>query len=78
MKLLKENITDAGDQTVYIAHADCSEEEIENLKNLVKSEINPKDISVGYIGPIVGASTGPDTIGVWGFGKSVTYAAEEK
>ncbi len=78
VKLLKENITDAGDQTVYIAHADCSEEEIETLKNLVKSEINPKDISVGYIGPIVGASTGPDTIGVWGFGKSVTYAAEEK
>lgn len=78
VKLLKENITDAENQTVYIAHADCSEEEIENLKNLVKSEINPKDISVGYIGPIVGASTGPDTIGVWGFGKSVTYAAEEK
>ncbi len=78
VKLLKENIIDAAGQTVYIAHADCSAEEIESLRKLVESEIHPKDISVGYIGPIVGASTGPDTIGVWAFGKSVTYAAEEK
>lgn len=76
--LLKENITNAGEQTVYIAHADCSENEIEELKALIKREINPKDISVGLIGPIVGASTGPDTIGVWAFGKEVTYDAEEK
>lgn len=78
VKLLKENITDAENQTVYIAHADCREDEIESLRKLVESEIKPKDISIGLIGPIVGASTGPDTIGVWAFGKPVTFAAEEK
>lgn len=76
--LLKENITDPENQTVYIAHADCKKEEVEALVKLVKDEIKPKDVSVGYIGPIVGASTGPDTIGVWGWGKTVTYSAEEK
>ncbi len=76
--LLKENITDPQNQTVYISHADCKKEEVEALVKLVKDEINPKDVSVGYIGPIVGASTGPDTIGVWAFGKTVTYSAEEK
>lgn len=76
--MLKENITDSKEQTVYIAHGDCQASEIEELKQLIRSEIDCRDISVGYIGPIVGASTGPDTIGVWAFGKPVTYAAEEK
>lgn len=67
--LLKENITDAENQTVYIAHADCRTEEVDALVELVRSEIPCKDISIGYIGPIVGASVGPDAIGVWGFGK---------
>jgi len=74
--LLNENITNPESQTVYIAHADCREDEIETLKGLIKSEINCKDISVWYIGPIVGASVGPDAIGVWAFGKPVTFAAE--
>lgn len=78
VSLLKESITDASEKTVYIAHADCSESEIAELRALVESEIKPKEISVGLIGPIVGASTGPDTIGVWAFGKEVTFDAEEK
>lgn len=78
VKLLKENITAPEEQTVYIAHADCSKEEIDSLAEMVKSEIKCKDVSVGYIGPIVGASVGPDTIGVFAFGKPVAFAAEEK
>ncbi|HIS68304.1 MAG TPA: DegV family protein [Candidatus Gallacutalibacter stercoravium] len=76
--LLKANIVDADKQTIYIAHADCSQEEVAYLAGLVKSEIPCKDISIGYIGPIVGASVGPDTIGVWAFGNPVTFAAGEK
>lgn len=78
VKLLKENVVDAKEQTIYIAHGDCQESEIEELKQSIRSEIECKDISVGYIGPIVGASIGPDAFGVWAFGKPVTYVAEEK
>ena len=78
VRMLKETITDAKDQTVYVAHGDCQTGEIEALKQMIRSEIDCRDVSVGYIGPIVGASTGPDTIGVWAFGKPVTYAADEK
>ena len=78
VKLLKENIVDAKEQTIYIAHGDCQESEIEELKQSIRSEIECRDISVGYIGPIVGASIGPDAFGVWAFGKPVTYVAEEK
>jgi len=76
--LLKENILDAENQTVYIAHADCQQAEVDALVEMVKGEIPCKDVSVGLIGPIVGASVGPDTIGVWAFGKPVTFCGEEK
>lgn len=73
VSMLKEAIIEPENQTVYIAHSDCSKEEIHALVNLVKKEIPCKDIEVGFIGPIVGASVGPDTIGVWAFGKEVTF-----
>lgn len=78
VELLKESIIEPEAQTIYIAHSDCSKAEIEMLKELVQKEIPCKDISVGMIGPIIGASVGPDTLGVWGFGSTVTYKAEEK
>ncbi len=74
--LLKENIIDPENQTIYLAHADCNEDDINAVIEILRSEINFKDIHIGYIGPIVGASVGPDCIGVWGWGKPVTFAAE--
>lgn len=76
VNLLKQNITNPENQTVYIMHSDCEKHEIDSLINLVKSEISCKDIYVGYIGPIIGASVGPDCLGVFGFGNEVTFAAE--
>lgn len=70
---LKENITDPENQTIYIAHADCDMAEVDALVNMVKTEIPCRDVFVGMIGPIIGASVGPDAVGVWGFGKPVTY-----
>ncbi len=71
--LLKSVIVSPEEQTVYIAHGDCSAEEIEALTAIIKREIPCKGIEVGFIGPIVGASVGPDTIGVWAYGQEVTF-----
>ena len=71
--MLKESIIAPETQTVYIAHGDCNAEELKTLTDMVKAQIPCKDIYTVYIGPIVGASIGPDAIGVWGFGKEVTY-----
>jgi len=73
IKLLKESILDAANQTVYLLHADCTEEEVNQVKEMIKKEIGPKDIYTSYIGPIIGASCGPNIIGIWAFGKEVTY-----
>ena len=77
VKLLKEVIVNPEDQTVYIAHADCSEEEIAYLNSLATEEIGCKDIYVGIIGPIIGASIGPDAVGIWGFGKEITAGQDQ-
>lgn len=77
VSLLAENIENPQQQTVYIAHADCSEAELDMLKKLVTEKINCKDIQTVFIGPIIGASIGPDAIGVWSFGKEVTYRVGE-
>jgi len=71
--LLKSTIVDPESQTVYVSHADCSEEEIRALVDIVKREIPCKGVEVGFIGPIVGASVGPDAIGVFAFGEEVTF-----
>jgi DegV family protein with EDD domain len=76
--LLKENAIDVENQTVYLCHYDCSAEEIEEVKALIRESIPCKDIYVGLIGPIVGASVGPECIGVWAFGKEVTFVNEAK
>lgn len=75
---LKENIIDPEDQTIYLAHSDCSAAEVEELKEMIRTEIGCRDIAVGFIGPIIGASIGPDAFGIWAFGKPVTFSAEEK
>lgn len=77
VKLLKENIIDPENQTVYLLHADCAQEEVDQVKAMIEQEIPCKDVYVWYIGPIIGSSVGPDAIVVYAFGKQVTFAAPE-
>ena len=73
VKLMKEALEDPANQTVYLLHGDCPEEEVEQLKELIQKEISPKEIYVSFIGPIIGASCGPNVVGLWAWGKEVTY-----
>lgn len=78
VKLLKDGILDSEAQTIYLAHADCDEKEISLMKEMIEKEIPCKNIYVGPIGPIIGASIGPDAFAIFGFGKEITYCGEEK
>lgn len=75
--LLKEAIIDAENQTIYLAHSDCSDIEVDEVRKLLKEEIPCQAIETVYIGPVIGASVGPDTIGIWAFGSEVTFKAGE-
>ena len=71
--MLKESMIDPEEQVVYFTHSDCSAEEVDALVTLIKEQIPCRGVEVGFIGPIIGASIGPDAVGIWGFGKEVTY-----
>ena len=60
------------EQTVYVAHADAGED-CELLKEtLTQLEPRIKNIVTVTFGPIIGASTGPGTLGIFVYGKEVT------
>ncbi len=72
VNLLKETITDPEKQTVYVLHGDC-QEEADELAKMVKEAIPCKDTYTTYIGPIIGASLGPDALALFAWGKEITF-----
>ena len=76
--MLKDELIEPEQQVLYLAHSDCSETEIETFKTMVREAIPCKDIYTGYIGPIIGASIGPDAVALFGYGKEITYRIAEK
>lgn len=76
INLMKENILEPEKQTIYLWHSDCDKAELREVEEMVRKEIPCKDIRIGFIGPIVGASVGPSVIGLWAFGKEVTFVSE--
>jgi DegV family protein with EDD domain len=76
INLLKENIIDAENQTVYLWHSDCDMEEVKEVEAMLREAVPCKDVYIGLVGPIVGASVGPSVIGFWAFGKEVTFVNE--
>lgn len=75
--MLKASVIAPEKQTVYLTHADCAQDEVNALVEMIRREIPCRAVEVGLIGPIIGASIGPDAIGVWAFGQEVTYAVGE-
>ena len=70
VNLTVENIIDPENQCVYIAHADSEEDAIE-LEKMIKEKLPNTDTYIGYIGPIIGASIGPEALAILSFGKNV-------
>ena len=69
------NGVDLENQTIYVCHADDIET-ANQIKALITEKVKCKDIYVNYIGPIVGASAGPGTVGVYFSGVKVEIAGE--
>jgi DegV family protein with EDD domain len=56
------------EQTVFIGHGDCIHD-AETVSSLVKQRLGVKDVVISYIGPIIGAHTGPDVLTLCFFGE---------
>lgn len=64
---LEETIIPAETDMMFIVHGDCKEDAKE-LKQMIKSKMHGKDIQIEYVGPIIGAHTGPGILAVVYFG----------
>ena len=63
----KESAIDAAGQTMFISHGDCIED-AEYLASKLKSELGVKDVIISYIGPVIGAHAGPQTLALFFIG----------
>ncbi len=75
VQIIDERIADRNNATVFIEHADCLEDAL-FLKDLIMDKINPKKINISNVGPIIGATVGPNSITVNFFGKKVSIVGE--
>lgn len=54
-------------QTCMICHSDCLQES-EELAAQMKHDFGVRDVLINWIGPVIGAHTGPGTIGIFFYG----------
>ena len=66
-KKFAEHRSFAEEELVTIAHGDCLQDAA-LLADLLKNEYNVKHIITGYVGPILGAHTGPGVLGLFHIG----------
>lgn len=60
---VKADAINPENQTVFITHADC-EDECGWLKQQIELNTGVKEIITGVMGPVIGAHTGPGTLGL--------------
>lgn len=67
---MEQTAMERGDQTVFISHGDCLED-AQTVANLVKERFGVKEVIVNYVGPVIGAHSGPGTVALF-------YLAKER
>lgn len=65
---VKAFIVNPEGQTIFISHGDC-EEDAKALAEMVRKDTGVTDIRLSFIGPIVGAHSGPGTLAVFFLGQ---------
>ena len=53
---------------IFISHGDCMED-VEYVKKLLQERIPGEQIYVNYVGPVIGAHSGPGTVAIFNKGK---------
>lgn len=70
-KLTAESMSESDEKMVLLTHAD-SDEDAEALKNMLLEKVPDAEIHICPIGPIIGASIGPDALCLFSFGPDVS------
>ena len=61
---VKETAINPAEQTMFISHGDCIED-AEYLAQKLKNELSVKEVVISYVGPVIGAHSGPGTLAMF-------------
>jgi len=64
---MKKTVIEPEKQVIFISHGDA-QEDAEYLAGMVRDELKVKDVVINYVGPVIGAHSGPGTLALFFFG----------
>ena len=64
---MEETAIGPGEQTIVISHGDC-EEDAKQVAEDVKARFGVKTVLINYVGPVIGAHSGPGTVALFFLG----------
>ena len=64
---MEQTAIDPREQTVFISHGDCLEDE-ELVAQMVKDRFGVQNVYINYVGPVIGAHSGPGTLALFYYG----------
>ena len=64
---MEHTAIDSGSLTVFISHGDCLED-AQTVAGMVKKRFGVQDVSINYVGPVIGAHSGPGTVALFYMG----------
>ena len=65
---MEQTAIDPGEQTVFISHGDCLED-ARLVEQMVKERFGVKEVCINYVGPVIGAHSGPGTLALFYVGR---------
>ena len=64
---MEETAIDSGSLTVFISHGDCLED-AQTVADMVKKRFGVQEVYINYVGPVIGAHSGPGTVALFYMG----------
>jgi DegV family protein with EDD domain len=64
---MTETVVNPENQVIFISHGDCLED-AQYVANEVRSKMKVKDVFINFVGPVIGAHSGPGTVALFFLG----------
>lgn len=64
---MEKTVTKEGRKTVFISHGDCRKDAV-TVADMVRERFGTQDIRINFVGPVIGAHSGPGTLALFYLG----------
>lgn len=68
VRRMEDTVLDPADQMVFISHGDCLED-AQYVERQIREKLGVQQVKLGFIGPVIGAHSGPGTVALFFLGK---------